>query len=126
MDGNHYDSSLPLLFPFSCQDPASLPVLWPRRVLAHSKIPSGACIQLWDPSPRKDFDLLGQVRRRGGGGGTKMIKWLKHFSCEVRQRELELLSLDRRKVQEAFIAAFQEWVYLDLNGVYLAGPVVAG
>jgi len=43
-----------------------------------------SCIQLWNPQPREDMELLEQVQRRA----TKMIRGLKNLSCEVRLRQL--------------------------------------
>jgi len=37
-------------------------------------------IQVWDPQPKKDEDLLEQVQRRA----TRMIRGLQHLSCEDR------------------------------------------
>lgn len=47
----------------------------------------------------KDMDLLQQVQRRA----TKIIEWLEHLSCEDTLRELELLSLEKGKVQGVMV-----------------------
>jgi len=60
-------------------------------------------IQDWDPQYRKDMELLEWVQRRT----AKMIKGLEHLSCGDRLRELGLFSLEKRRMQGHFIAAFQ-------------------
>ena len=60
-------------------------------------------VQLWCLQHRKDMDLLEQVQRRA----TKMIRGLDHLSYKYRLRELGLFSLEKRRLQEDLISAFQ-------------------
>jgi len=61
-----------------------------------------SCVQLWSPQHRKDTDLLEQVQRRA----TKMIRGMEHHSYELRLRELELFSLEKRRHQQDLFVAF--------------------
>ncbi|TRZ15006.1 hypothetical protein HGM15179_012104 [Zosterops borbonicus] len=58
---------------------------------------------LWDPQHKKDADLMEQDQRRA----IKTIWVLENFSYEDSLRELEFFSLEKRRLQQDFIAAFQ-------------------
>jgi len=60
-----------------------------------------SCVQLWSPQHRKDMDLLEWVQRR-----QKIIQEMEHLCCEDRLRELELFSLEKRRLWGEHIAGF--------------------
>ena len=60
------------------------------------------CIQMLRPEYRRDTDLLELIQRRA----TKIIQGMVYFSYEDRLRELELFSLEKRRLWRDLIAAF--------------------
>ena len=61
------------------------------------------CIQTLSPQYRRDINLLESVQRRS----TKMIQGIEQLSYKDRLRELELFSLEKRKLQCDLVVAFQ-------------------
>jgi len=62
-----------------------------------------SCIQLWSPQHRKDMEPL----ERGQRMATKIIRGLEHLSYKERLRDLELFSLENRRLQGDLFVAFQ-------------------
>jgi len=61
------------------------------------------CIQAWGPQQKKDVGLVDQIQRRAG----QMTGELEHLSCEKRLRELGLFGMEKERLWEDFIVAFQ-------------------
>ncbi|PKU42332.1 hypothetical protein llap_7362 [Limosa lapponica baueri] len=82
------------------------------------------CIQLWSPQHRKDMDLLEQAQRRA----TEMIRGLEALCCEVRLRELGLISLEKRRLWGDLIVALSvpKRGLQERGESSFAGPVAIG
>ena len=61
------------------------------------------CTHLWSPQHKNKIEQLEQVQKRT----MKIIRRLKHPSNENRLRELSLLRLEKRRLWEVLVAAFQ-------------------
>lgn len=61
------------------------------------------CVQFWSLQHKRDMELLDQVQRKV----MKMMRGLKHVSCEDRLREVGLFSLEKRRLPKDITENFQ-------------------